>query len=37
MNKVWVNGTFDILHVGHLRLLEFAKTFGEVRVCIDTD
>jgi D-beta-D-heptose 7-phosphate kinase/D-beta-D-heptose 1-phosphate adenosyltransferase len=37
MNKVWVNGTFDILHVGHLRLLEFSKTFGEVRVGIDTD
>lgn len=35
--KVWVNGTFDVLHVGHIRLLEFANSFGEVRVGLDTD
>jgi D-beta-D-heptose 7-phosphate kinase/D-beta-D-heptose 1-phosphate adenosyltransferase len=35
--RVWVNGTFDVLHIGHVRLLEFAKTFGEVRVGVDTD
>lgn len=35
--RVWVNGTFDVLHVGHLSLLEFAKSFGEVRVGVDTD
>ena len=37
MKKVWVNGTFDILHIGHIRLLNFAKSFGIVRVGLDTD
>lgn len=37
MKKVWVNGTFDILHIGHIRLLEYASTFGVVRVGLDTD
>ena len=35
--KVWVNGTFDVLHIGHIKLLEFASQFGEVRVGLDTD
>jgi D-beta-D-heptose 7-phosphate kinase/D-beta-D-heptose 1-phosphate adenosyltransferase len=35
--KVWVNGTFDVLHIGHISLLEFASTFGNVKVGLDTD
>ena len=37
MKKVWINGTFDILHIGHIRLLNFAKSFGSIRVGLDTD
>jgi rfaE bifunctional protein nucleotidyltransferase chain/domain len=35
--KVWVNGTFDVMHLGHIKLLEFASKYGEVRVGVDTD
>ena len=38
MIKVFVNGTFDLLHPGHIALLNYAKTFGDyVIVGIDTD
>ena len=39
--KIWVNGCFDILHTGHLDLLEYAKCVGdcnnELIVGIDSD
>ena len=36
--KVFVNGTFDLLHRGHLELLNYArKQGGHVCVGIDTD
>ena len=38
MTKIIVNGTFDILHVGHLKLFEYAKSLGDhLTVAIDTD
>jgi rfaE bifunctional protein nucleotidyltransferase chain/domain len=35
--KIWVNGTFDVMHIGHIKLLEYASTLGTVRVGLDTD
>ena len=36
--KVFVNGTFDLLHRGHIELLNYAQTQGgHVCVGIDTD
>jgi D-beta-D-heptose 7-phosphate kinase/D-beta-D-heptose 1-phosphate adenosyltransferase len=38
MTRVFVNGTFDILHLGHIALLEWAKCQGDtLTVAIDSD
>lgn len=37
MKRVWINGSFDVLHIGHIRLLEYGASLGEVRVGLDTD
>ena len=35
---IWVNGTFDVMHVGHIKLLEYAKSLGDYLVVgIDRD
>ena len=37
-NIVWCNGTFDILHPGHIQLFKVARSLGrKVIVATDTD
>ena len=36
--KVFVNGSFDVLHTGHLDLLNYAKSLGDfLHVALDSD
>ena len=36
--KIWTNGCYDILHVGHIALFEYAKFLGDqLIVGIDSD
>ena len=38
MTAVFVNGTFDILHRGHLEMLEYAASIGDhLLIALDTD
>lgn len=33
---VWCNGSFDVIHYGHFKLLEYAASLGELHVGIDS-
>jgi len=36
--KVFINGCFDILHPGHVKLFEYAKSLGDyLMVAVDSD
>lgn len=36
--NIFVNGTFDILHLGHIKLFQYAKSLGtKLHVAIDSD
>jgi D-beta-D-heptose 7-phosphate kinase/D-beta-D-heptose 1-phosphate adenosyltransferase len=36
--KIFLNGTFDILHTGHLKLINYAKSLGNyLYVSVDSD
>ena len=36
--KIWMNGCFDVLHYGHFKLIEYAKSFGgKLVIGIDSD
>lgn len=35
-NIIWVNGCFDVLHMGHIELLRYAKLLGQTLI-VGTD
>ena len=36
--NIWTNGCYDILHIGHIRLIKYAKSLGsKLVVGIDSD
>lgn len=39
--KIWLNGTFDVLHMGHIKLIQRARKLGGddaiIRIGVDTD
>lgn len=36
--NIWTNGCYDILHIGHIKLFEYAKSLGDnLYVGIDSD
>jgi D-beta-D-heptose 7-phosphate kinase/D-beta-D-heptose 1-phosphate adenosyltransferase len=38
MKNIWINGCFDIVHMGHIELFKYAKSLGnKLVVGIDTD
>lgn len=38
MKSIWTNGCYDILHLGHIRLFQYAKSLGDkLIVGIDSD
>ncbi len=37
MKKIFTNGCFDILHVGHIKLLQYCKNLGYVIVGLNSD
>lgn len=36
-NRIYVGGTFDCLHSGHINLFKYAKSLGTVIVSLNTD
>jgi D-beta-D-heptose 7-phosphate kinase/D-beta-D-heptose 1-phosphate adenosyltransferase len=37
MKKIWINGCFDVLHYGHFKLIDYAKSLGTLTIGIDSD